>query len=93
MGYRNIIDAFALQSVSKMPDIPDYHLMIGSAEEHAPLPLMLYARANVPKQIVQGWDTLKEVTNEDMEYLINNQQLEVNDMNWNMALIGNGLEV
>lgn len=91
MGYRQVIDAFALQSLLQAPEIPDYHLMIGSAEELAPLPLMLYARANVPKQIVQGWDNLKDLSSDQVESLINNQQLEVNDLNYNLAFIGNGL--
>lgn len=92
MSYRQVIDAFALQSVSKLPEIPDFHLMVGTAEELCPLPLMIYADAKVPKQIVQGWESLKDVEDTQIEQLINSQQLEVNDLNMNLALMGNGLE-
>ena len=40
--YKPIVNAFALQQLTKPVDIPDFRLMVGSSECLEPLPLLIY---------------------------------------------------
>lgn len=91
--YKNVLNQFALNTLIKKPNIPDFHLMVGSAETLASLPLLVYENARVPVEVVQVMNDAKEKTSEDIELAIANNNLEVNDLNWNLALIGSGLGV
>ena len=91
--YRQVIDAFALQSLAKAPSIPDYHLMVGSAEVLDSLPLLVYEKATIPKGLVSNMQELKQLDNEEIQQAIADGELEVNDLNWGLALLGNGLGV
>lgn len=91
--YKGILNRFALNTLIKNPNIPDFHLMVGSAETLAPLPLLVYEKAKVPNEVVQ---IMKETSDTDSDIIadaIANNTLEVNDLNWNIALIGSGLGV
>lgn len=91
--YRDVIDRFALMQLLKLPNIPDFHLMIGSAEELNGLPLLVYDSAAIPAGVAQNMKIAEEKTSEEIAAMIANNELEVNDINWNIALIGNGLGV
>jgi hypothetical protein len=91
--YRNVIDRFALNTLQKLPDIPDFHLMVGSAESLNSLPLLVYENAKVPVEVVEVMGEAKENSLQDISEAIENNHLEVNDLNWNLALIGSGLGV
>lgn len=93
MSYRQTIDRIALSQLIKPPNIPDFHLMVGSAEYLGNMPLMVYTETKVPTQIVQGWGSLKDTSAEDPSIMqaVADNNLEVNDMNWNLAMIGGGL--
>ena len=91
--YRQIIDRFALNQLIKMPNIPDFHLMIGSAEELNGLPLLVYENAKVPSEVAENMAITSQKTNEEIQEMIANNDLEVNDLNWNLALLGSGLGV
>lgn len=91
--YRQIIDRFALNQLIKLPDIPDFHLMIGSAEELDGLPLLVYENAKVPNEVAGNMAKASKYTNEEIQEMIANNDLEVNDLNWNLALMGSGLGV
>lgn len=86
--YRNMLNRFALQSVIKAPNIPDFHLMVGSAEDLASLPLLIYDSSNVPSEIVQGMSKYNEMTSDDIQQAIADNVLEVNDINMNIATLG-----
>lgn len=88
MAYRQNLDRFALQSVHKMPNIPDYHLMVGSAEDLASLPLLVYKNASVPKEISEHIQTMHDLNSDDIAEAIANNTLEVNDLNGNMVFLG-----
>lgn len=92
-GYRGIINNFALNTLTKAPNIPDFHLMVGSAETLAPLPLLIYENAKVPSEVIQNMNIMKSKTSEEIADAIADNNLEVNDLNWNLALIGSGLGV
>ena len=89
--YRQVIDKFGLQSLVKQPNIPDFHLMVGSAENISPLPLIIVNTYKIPQQVINNMEELKEIDSETIANAIANNNLEVNDLNWNLALIGNGL--
>ena len=89
--YRQVLDKFGLQSLVKQPNIPDFHLMVGSAENISPLPLIIVNDYKIPKQVVNNMEALKNVSSEEISKAIADNNLEVNDLNWNLALIGNGL--
>ena len=91
LNYRAYLDTFALMSVSKAPNIHDYHLMVGSAEDLSPLPILVAQNATVPNSVVENMAKVNNMTNEQIEQAIANNQLEVNDMNWNTATIGSPL--
>lgn len=40
--YRGMMNRFALNTLIKNPETPDFHLMVGAAEDLAPMPLMIY---------------------------------------------------
>ena len=92
-GYRGVINRFALNTLTKSPNIPDFHLMVGNAETLAPLPLLVYEKAKVPSEIVQNMNNMKTKTSEEISEAIADNNLEVNDLNWNIALLGSGLGV
>lgn len=89
--YGQVLNRFALQSLQKLPNIPDFHLMVGSAEVLTSLPLLIYENAKIPKPIVNNMEDIKKLSNEEIAEAIANNNLEVNDLNWNLALLGNGL--
>ena len=91
--YRQVIDRFALNQLIKNPNIPDFHLMVGSAEILDSLPLLVYKNASIPSEIAGNMKITEEKTNEEIEQMISNNELEVNDLNWNLALLGSGLGV
>lgn len=93
MGYRQVIDKFALHNLIKSPNIPDYHLMIGSAENHEGLPLLIYQEAKIPTALTGNYKEIQKMTSDDISNAIAENNLEINDLNWNLALIGSGLGV
>lgn len=42
VNYKGIVNAFALQQLVKPVFIPDYHLMVGSSEYLASMPMLVY---------------------------------------------------
>lgn len=86
--YRQILDGFALNSLTKLPSIPDYHLMVGSAEDLTSQPLLVYKNANIPTEITKNMATMANLTNEEIAEKIADGSLEVNDINGNIASLG-----
>lgn len=41
-NYRNFLNAIAYNRLTTIPDIPDFKLMVGSAENLNPLPTLIY---------------------------------------------------
>lgn len=88
--YRQMLNAFALNTITKAPNIPDYHLMVGSAEYLEGLPLMV-AKDYVPKQLAKTEAKISNLTDDEIAKAIENNILEPNDFPSNLASIGNGL--
>ena len=91
MSYRQVLNGIAMSQLAVSPNIPDFHLMVGSAECLEPLPILVYEHASVPNEVVENMKTVNNMTNEQIEKAIENNQLEVNDMNWNLATLGSGI--
>lgn len=90
MAYQECLNAHALAVLSKPIQIPDYHLMVGSAEELTPLPLMIYQDYLSP-EVAKNLQSFDKMTNEEIQQAIADGSLEVNDLNGNVSLIGDGL--
>lgn len=91
MSYRQQINKHGLRALNKAPNIPDYHLMVGSAEDLSSKPLVLYEKA-LPDNVgnmVRASQALKE--DENLQEKLNTNVLEVNDIMGNISLIGSGL--
>ena len=88
MAYKQTLNAFALKQLNKPVQIPDYHLMVGSAENLEPLPIMI-TKQYVPKEVVIKQADLSKLTDEEIENAINDNVLEVNDLSSiNLLTIG-----
>lgn len=92
-NYRQVINKQALNQLIKNPNIPDFHLMVGSAERLDGMPLLVYESSTIPTSLLNSYQTIKEMNSEDIEQAISDNMLEVNDLNYNIALIGAGLGV
>ena len=90
-GYKQVLNAHALITLHKNPSIPDFHLMVGSAEDLAPLPVLLYKETLVSPEIVKNMTQFDELSNEDIEKAIADNIIEVNDINLNIATLGSAL--
>ena len=90
MGYKENLNAHALGILAKPIQIPDYHLMVGSAEKLAPLPVMIYQDYLSP-EVAKNLQSFEKMTNEEIQQAIADGLLEVNDLNGNVSLIGDGL--
>lgn len=42
MYYRGIVNQIAYNRLTRVPEIPDFHLMVGAAEAHYPVPVLIY---------------------------------------------------
>lgn len=89
-NYRQILNAHALKNITKMPNIPDYHLMVGSAEELAGLPTLIQTNY-VPDSVKAMTADVNKLTDEEVAQALENNMLEVNDFMDNLAAIGAGL--
>ena len=86
MEYRQVLDNIALSVISRVPDIPDYHLMVGTAEELSPLPVLI-PQHEIPKEVANSLKKLDDLDNETVTKMIDEQTLEINDYNGNTALL------
>lgn len=87
MDYNAILNSHALSAIKTAPDIPDYHLMVGTAECLERLPVLIN-QAKIPTDVAQQLAKYDDMTNEDIVRAIDDQLLEINDFNGNTAIIG-----
>ena len=86
MGYREILNAHALGVLLNSPDIPDFHLMVGSAEELESLPLLI-PQHKIPKEVADNLSKMDSLSNDQITNAIASGTLEINDFNGNTALL------
>ena len=90
--YRELLNKFAYSSLNKAIQIPDYHLMVGTAEELSPLPLTYSITAQVPSVVAENMNRMADVSNDDLMQKIADNQLEVNDINDNIGILAGMME-
>ena len=90
MTYKQNINRQAYNVINKLPDVPDYHLMIGDAEELNTVPVLV-AKTYVPKYAVKTQADISSATDDEIAFMLENNIIEVNDLNANVMSIGEGL--
>ena len=85
--YRGIINRAGATVLLKCPEIPDAKLMVGSAENLASVPLLLYndLSSAIPKPLTAPIDQMK---NEDVRTKLNGETLTVDDFVNNTFYVG-----
>ena len=86
MGYMDMLNLHAFKQLNMRVEIPDNHLMIGSAESLSPQPVVI-SQARIPKDVADNLRHLEGLTEEEVHDAINNNILEVNDFNGNTAIV------
>ena len=86
MSYRKILNGIAHKVLKKRIAIPDYHLMVGTAEQLAPQTLRI-PQQKIMKGVADNLKNLETLSNEEITASIQNNTLEINDFNGNTSLI------
>lgn len=87
MAYRNIINGIALGVLLKNPDMPDYRLMIGTAEHLDSVPLLI-SQTKIPSKVAESMEEKNTLSNDALEKAIANNTLEINDVSDSGAILG-----
>lgn len=93
MNYRGVIDRYALNTLIKLPQIPDFHLMVGSAENLDGIPLLVQKNSAVPQAVAENIQEQSKSTNDELQQKIADNVIELDDLNFNVATIGDSLGV
>lgn len=86
MNYRKVINGIAFNVLTKPVEIPDYHLMVGTAEDLSDVPLLV-KQTKIPSKVAQNLEKLDTLSNEQIENAIANNSLEINDFNGNTSIL------
>lgn len=89
-NYRKILNAQGLKNLSKLPQIPDYHLMVGSAENLGSLPIIVYEKG-IPKEVSVMVQNMSEISDQEMAEKLTAGEISINDMMANTSTIMSGL--
>lgn len=89
-GLKQVYNAHGVKALLKNPNIPDFHLMVGTAEDLSPQHVLTVVN-KVPPEIAKNLKKFENYTDEEIENLIANNQIEVNDLNGDISTIGNPL--
>lgn len=76
--YRSVVDAIALKTLQKRNDVPDYHLMVGDAEDLSSKPIMIFEEF-MPKQTAKYLPNTSEMTYEDVQQNLASGKLTIDD--------------
>lgn len=91
MEYRSIINGIGLAQIKQSVDIPDYHLMVGTAECLDGLPLYIYGDY-MPIQTATVLPDVEKMTYEDVQQDLASGKLTINDFFQNVYPLGNAIE-
>ena len=87
MEYNSMLCKHALSMFSKGVEIPDYHLMVGDAEDKTSQNIMIPVK-KVPKEIAENMNKYEQMSDSEIMTAIDENMLEVNDLNDNVFLLG-----
>lgn len=85
-NYRSILNGIALNVLIKPPEIPDYHLMVGTAEHLDGIPLLI-SQTKIPTKVAESLEKVTTLSNDSIEQAIADNTLEINDFNGNTAIL------
>lgn len=88
--YRQMLNHQGLKALVKTPDIPDYHLMIGHAEELSSQPIMIFENV-MPKQMVKYLPQMGDMTYEEVQQNLASGKLTIDDFFTNTYPLGESL--
>lgn len=84
------MNRFGLQSLSAPVHIPDFHLMIGSAEDLSSKPIIIWEDV-MPKQVYQALPNVSGMTYEQVQENLASGKLTINDFFQNTYPLGDPL--
>lgn len=90
MNYGGVLKNIALQTIDKPVQVPDYHLMVGTAEDLASQPIVTYVDF-MPKNVYRNLPD-PELSYEDVQQKLSAGQLTIDDFFQNVYPLGNALE-
>ena len=86
-SYRQMINGFGLLALGKPCQIPDYHLMIGTAEDLSSQPIMIFEDA-MPKQVASMLPDIRDMDYEDVQSDLASGKLTIDDFFTNVYPLG-----
>ena len=86
-SYQSSLNKIALSVLLKPVKIPDYHLMVGTAEHLASIDLVV-PQQKVSIEIAKNMSTINQKSQDEILLSINEQTLEIDEINDNLSLIG-----
>lgn len=89
--YRSIINRQALNVLTKIPDVPDFRLMVGNAEELHSLPILVFADY-MPANTSAILPKTSELTYEEVQAQLATGKLSIDDFFTNTFPLGNPTE-
>lgn len=84
--YMALLNRHAFNQLHRPVDVPDNHLMIGSAEDMKPQSVLI-SQAKIPKDVAENLAHLEKMNDAEVEQAIADGILEVNDFNGNTAIV------
>ena len=84
--YMAMLNRHAFNILHHPVDVPDNHLMIGSAEDLKPQSVLI-SQAKIPKDVAENLSHLEKMSDVEVEQAIADGILEVNDFNGNTAIV------
>ena len=88
--YRQMLNRQGLKALSKTPDIPDYHLMVGDAEDLASKPIMIFENV-MPKQVAKYLPNMQDMSYEEVQQNLASGKLTIDDFFSNVYPLGESL--
>lgn len=87
MSYRGTLNNIALGVLSTRLDVPDYHLMVGDAEDLSSKPVMIFADF-MPTQLAKNLPKLEGMSYEDIQQNLASGKLTIDDFFTNVYPFG-----
>lgn len=90
MGYQQTLNQIAFNQIKKNVDIPDYHLMVGTAEELSSQPIMIFENV-MPKQVYNALPNIEGMTYEQVQENLASGKLTIDDFFQNVYPMGDAI--
>lgn len=89
-NYRTMLNMQGLRALARPCDIPDYHLMIGNAENLESQPVMVFEDF-MPKQVAQTLPDVTDMSYEEIQQNLATGKLTIDDFFANVYPLGDAL--